>query len=94
MKQRIARALLKLFGWRIEGVRPEHESFVLIAAPHTSNLDFPLMLLFAAAFRIRIKWMAKHSLFVPPMGWVMRALGGIPIVRHKNRNVVAAMVDA
>jgi 1-acyl-sn-glycerol-3-phosphate acyltransferase len=38
--------------------------------------------------------MAKHSLFYPPMGWIMRALGGMPIIRHKNQNVVATMVAA
>jgi 1-acyl-sn-glycerol-3-phosphate acyltransferase len=27
------------------------------------------------------------------MGWVLRAMGGIPIVRHKNSNVVNAMVE-
>ena len=93
MKQRFARWLLRLLGWQIEGIRPEHPRFVLIAAPHTSNWDLPLMLAFAAAFNLKISWMAKHSLFFPPMGWLMRAMGGMPIVRHENRNVVDEMVD-
>jgi 1-acyl-sn-glycerol-3-phosphate acyltransferase len=92
MKKRLARWLLHLTGWQLVGTRPLCDRYVLIAAPHTSNWDFPLMLLFAAAFEIKVSWMAKHSLFYPPMGWVMRALGGIPITRHKNRNVVASMV--
>ncbi|HEY7776100.1 MAG TPA: lysophospholipid acyltransferase family protein [Kineobactrum sp.] len=94
MKKQLARWLLQLTGWRLAGARPECDRYVLIAAPHTSNWDFPLMLIFAAAFDIRITWMAKHSLFHPPMGWVMRALGGIPIMRHKKQNVVASMVAA
>jgi 1-acyl-sn-glycerol-3-phosphate acyltransferase len=94
MRQRLARWLLHALGWRVEGARPACDRFVLIAAPHTSNWDFPLMLLFAAAFDVRVTWMAKHSLFYPPMGWVMRALGGLPIVRHKNRRVVDEMVKA
>ena len=53
-----------------------------------------MMLLFAAAFDIPVTWMAKHTLFYPPMGWVMRALGGMPIVRHKNQNIVSIMVEA
>ncbi len=93
MKQRFARWLLQTLGWTLEGSRPEHERYVLIAAPHTSNWDFPYMLAFAAAFDIKVTWMAKHSLFYPPMGWIMRALGGMPIVRHQNRNVVDAMVE-
>lgn len=93
MKQRFARWLLQLAGWQIDGTRPTFDRYVLIAAPHTSNWDFPLMLAFAAAFDIKVTWMAKHSLFFPPMGWVMRALGGMPVFRHENRNVVDTMVD-
>lgn len=94
MKRKIARMILRLAGWRIEGERPMHSHFVLIAAPHTSNWDFPLMLLFAAAFDLKVSWLAKHSLFFPPMGWIMRALGGVPVERHKNRDVVSGMVEA
>ena len=93
MKQRFARWLLRRAGWQLEGVRPAIDRYVLIAAPHTSNWDFPLMLAFAAAFDIKVTWMAKHSLFFPPLGWIMRFLGGMPIVRHESRNVVDEMVD-
>ncbi len=93
MKQRIARWLLQLAGWRLQGTRPSFDRYVLIAAPHTSNWDFPLMLAFAAAYDIKVTWMAKHSLFFPPVGWIMRLMGGMPVVRHENRNVVDAMVD-
>lgn len=94
MKKHLARLLLRLFGWKVEGARPHLDRYVLIAAPHTSNWDFPLMLAFAAAFDIPVTWMAKHSLFRPPMGMFMRAMGGMPITRHENRNVVEGMVAA
>ena len=93
MKKWFSRILLKLLGWRIEGERPEHTRFVVIAAPHTSNWDFPMMLLFAAALDVRINWMAKHSLFFPPMGWIMKAMGGIPVVRHRNTNMVDTSIE-
>lgn len=94
MKKRFARWLLHLAGWQLEGERPTFDSYVLIAAPHTSNWDFPLMLAFAAAFDIKVTWMAKHSLFFPPLGWIMRALGGMPIIRHESNKVVDLMVEA
>jgi 1-acyl-sn-glycerol-3-phosphate acyltransferase len=93
MKQWLARCLLRLLGWTLVGDKPTQQRYVLIAAPHTSNWDFPLMLAFAAAFDIKVTWMAKHSLFFPPLGWVLRAMGGMPIVRHQNQNVVDAMVE-
>ena len=94
MKKRFAQWLLTRLGWQLEGARPEHERYVLIAAPHTSNWDFAYMLVFAAAFDIKVTWMAKHSLFFPPVGWIMRAMGGMPIVRHERGNVVDGMVEA
>ena len=40
--QFLARLLLKIFGWKVDGIIPEmreNENLVLIAAPHTSNWD-------------------------------------------------------
>lgn len=87
----IARALLAITGWKPVGIRPNVQHCVLIAAPHTSNWDFPYLLIFAIYFDLEIRWMGKHGLFRPPMGWLMRALGGIPIVRHRRENIVPAM---
>lgn len=94
MKKWLARWFLRLTGWKMSGPRPDTERAVVIAAPHTSNWDFPYMLAFAAVYDMDVQWMAKHVLFYPPMGWVMRALGGTPIVRHRSGNVVAGMVQA
>lgn len=93
MKKWLAHWFLRLGGWEIGGPPPADRRFVLIAAPHTSNWDLAYMLAFGTIFDLKISWLAKHTLFYPPMGWIMRALGGIPIVRHKNSNVVDAMVS-
>jgi 1-acyl-sn-glycerol-3-phosphate acyltransferase len=87
----IARGLLAITGWKPDGVRPTAPHCVLIAAPHTTNWDFPYLLIFAAYFDLKIRWMGKHSLFRPPLGWFMRLAGGIPVVRHKRENIVLAM---
>jgi len=94
MKKRLAIWLLHVAGWRLEGERPQLERYVLIAAPHTSNWDLLLLLAFAAAYDLEITWMAKHTLFYPPLGWVMRALGGMPVARHEPGHLVAAMASA
>jgi 1-acyl-sn-glycerol-3-phosphate acyltransferase len=93
MRKWIARWFLNRNGWRIEGQVPKDRRFVLIAAPHTSNWDLPYLLAFAAMFDLKVSWLAKHSLFFPPMGWILRALGGVPVVRHENNNVVDDMVE-
>jgi len=88
---RLARWFLAAAGWEAEGDRPEAPRYVLIAAPHTSNWDLAYLLALAAQQGVRLSWMGKHSLFHPPMGWLMRRLGGIPVVRHRRGNLVENM---
>ena len=88
MLSRIARFILSMIGWRAAGVRPAEARYVLIAAPHTSNWDFPLMLLCGIALGVWPAWVGKHTLFTPPLGWLMRALRGIPIDRRAASNMV------
>ncbi len=89
----MARLFLRITGWKADGVRPDVPKYVLIAAPHTTNWDFPFTLAFAAVFGIRIRWMGKHTLFRWPFGWFMRAVGGIPIRRERNNDLVRTMAD-
>ena len=84
--------LLRLRGWRIEGNFPDLPKYVLIAAPHTSNWDFPLTLGVCFALRAKLYWMGKHTLFWGPLGPVMRWLGGIPVMRSRNNSLVQQMV--
>ncbi|HIF85563.1 MAG TPA: glycerol acyltransferase [Gammaproteobacteria bacterium] len=84
----IAIVILKLTGWKAVGEEIGNPRFVLIAAPHTSNWDFPLMLLVVLKLRLELYWMGKNSLFPFGFGWLMRWLGGISIDRAKSHNVV------
>lgn len=90
----LARLLLRGIGWRVVGTPPERRQFVLIGAPHTSNWDFPLMLLAVFAARLDVHWMGKAALFPRGLGWWMRWLGGMPIDRSKANNTVEQMVAA
>ncbi|HQP31145.1 MAG TPA: lysophospholipid acyltransferase family protein, partial [Deltaproteobacteria bacterium] len=85
---------LRIFGWRVEGRLPEHPRYVIIAAPHTSNWDFPITLFLAFALRINCSWMGKDSLFRRPFGAIMRWLGGMPIDRSKSNNIVGESIKA
>jgi 1-acyl-sn-glycerol-3-phosphate acyltransferase len=84
---------LKLLGWKAIGTPPEQQRFVLIGAPHTSNWDFPLMLMVVLKLRLQVYWMGKHSLFPFPFGALMRWLGGIAINRSKAHGVVDQVVE-
>lgn len=86
-------ALYKRHGWRAVGIVPEPRKFVLIAAPHTSNWDFPYFLGLTQELGINAHFMGKDSLFRWPMGGFMRAMGGISVDRSARHNFVQAMVD-
>ena len=89
----IASLLLKLTGWSIYGQLPAEKKCVVIGAPHTSNWDFLLFLMYAFTARIDVHWMGKHTLFPRPLRPLMIRLGGIPIDRSKAHSVVEQMVD-
>jgi 1-acyl-sn-glycerol-3-phosphate acyltransferase len=84
----------KLKGWKVtDKPVPDVNKAVLIFAPHTSNWDFPTMLAAKFALGIQVTYLGKHSLFKWPYGWFFRAIGGIPVYRHENRNLVDQVVD-
>ncbi|MES2743395.1 MAG: lysophospholipid acyltransferase family protein [Pseudomonadota bacterium] len=85
--------LLRLLGWKTEGVAPDQPKYVLIAAPHTSNWDFPYTMMLCFALGLRVYWMGKASLFRWPLGPLARWLGGIPVQRSVTANMVQATVD-
>jgi 1-acyl-sn-glycerol-3-phosphate acyltransferase len=91
----LSRFILWILGWKITGHYPKELSHVVIAvAPHTSAWDFPLGVLVNSAGKLKANYMGKHTLFKPPFGWFFRWLGGIPVDRTKNHNLVAATVEA
>ena len=94
----ISRLVLRALGWRTEGMSAEqiaaYPKYVLIAAPHTSNWDFPITLMVCFQLRLEVVWMAKASLFAWPWRPIARWLGGIPIDRSASHNTVQTTVEA
>ncbi len=92
MKYWIGRFYLWLFGWKLLGQKPLEKKCLVLAAPHTSNWDVPVMLAMSYVYGIRISWMGKHTLFTGPIGPLMRWLGGVPVDRRARNNAVQQMV--
>jgi 1-acyl-sn-glycerol-3-phosphate acyltransferase len=91
-KYLMGRAWMGAFRWRVEGEVPPKKC-VIIAAPHTSNWDFPFMLAAAYIIGFRISWMGKHTMFWGPLGPLMKALGGIPVDRRSPQNLVQQVAE-
>ncbi len=81
--------LFRVLAWRVTGRYPyEVPKLVLIVAPHTSNWDFPIGVLVRSALNINAWFVGKHTLFVGPLGPLMRWLRGMPVDRRKRGNFV------
>lgn len=85
MMKLLARLTFWITGWKVAGSWPEGlKKAVLIAIPHTSNWD----LLYArAAFYILdvpVRFTIKKEVMVGPLGWLIKALGGISIDRRRT----------
>ncbi len=92
--QWVSRKMLQLLGWRIAGTFPDDDKLVAIFAPHTSNWDFVIIYLMVNAFGVKGNFFAKHTLCHPPLGWFMKAVGGVPVVRRHTQNLVDSAVEA
>lgn len=84
--------VLKLGGWHTAGgIDPSIKKGVLIGAHHTSNWDFVWAMAALYSMRVPVQFLAKKELFKAPLGWLMYAMGGIPVDRSKHNNLVDAM---
>jgi 1-acyl-sn-glycerol-3-phosphate acyltransferase len=90
----LARFIMRLLGWHVDGKLPDLPKFVLIGAPHTSNWDFVLFLGLIFYLRANVRFMGKAELFRWPVGWFFRYCGGIPVDRKKSTGLVDQMVKA
>ncbi len=91
---KIGSALSKAAGWRTVGEIPNIPQAVVLALPHTSNVDgiYAIPSLFALDLKISI--MGKHTLFkVPVFAQLLKWIGVIPIDRGNKGSVLQASID-
>jgi len=85
----------KILGWKVVGntnfSKDKIKKAVIIAAPHTSWHDFYMGVLLRAVLNVKTNFVGKKELFVFPLGWLFRLLGGAPIDRHTKENKVSAI---
>jgi len=88
----LARGMMKLLGWRMTGTLPDLPKMIIAAGPHTSNWDFLVGVgaMYSAGFKV--SFLGKDSLFRPPLGWIMRWLGGRPVDRTTSHGLVGEYI--
>lgn len=86
--------LFSVVGWKVVGKIPDVKKLVIVAAPHTSNLDGIYMIATAGLLKTKFNWMGKASLVKGPFGGIVKWLGCVPVERSAKQDLVSQMADA
>ncbi|HSV40126.1 MAG TPA: 1-acyl-sn-glycerol-3-phosphate acyltransferase [Nocardioidaceae bacterium] len=86
----LARGALKVTRWKLVGTVPR--TGILVGAPHTSRWDWVVMLMIAWSGGVRPQVLIKHTYFKGPLGWLLRATGGIALDRENPGATIRAML--
>jgi 1-acyl-sn-glycerol-3-phosphate acyltransferase len=85
----------KILGWKLVGninfSKETIKKAVIITAPHTSWHDFYIGVLLRQVLGVKTNFIGKKELFVGPLGWYLRAIGGAPIDRFTKEHKVEAI---
>lgn len=93
MKRLSAFVFYSVMGWRMEGDLPKIKKCVIIVAPHTHWKDFIVGILVREIIEMQINFIGKKELFKPPLGWLLRKMGGAPVNRGSKSNTVDSIVE-
>lgn len=85
--------LFKVMGWKVNVTIPLEDKCIIALAPHTSNFDFILGILYSRATGMRSNFLMKKEWFFWPVGVIMRKLGGIPVNRSKKTSMTDQLAE-
>ena len=85
--------LYKYMGWSKTVNQPHPDKYIICLAPHTSNWDFVIGLLYAQAEGLESNFLMKREWFFWPLGPIFRHLGGIPVWRSKHTSMTDNLAD-
>ena len=92
MIQKICRTLLySWMGFSTDFTEEKPNKFILALAPHTSNWDFIVGLLYSYAEDFHCNFLMKKEWFFFPLGILFKAVGGIPVDRDRRTSLVDQM---
>ncbi|MGH1401253.1 MAG: 1-acyl-sn-glycerol-3-phosphate acyltransferase [Acinetobacter tandoii] len=94
LKKMIGESAFKLAGWQYH-VEPNtlENKQVIVGFEHTSMMDAVLSLALFQIYDIKIHTLIKKELFKGPLKPLLEAIGGIPVDRKSNQDIVGQMVD-
>ena len=80
-------------GWKLNITIPLPPKSIICVAPHTSNWDFIIGLLYRNSEGFSSHFMMKKDWFFWPLGILLRNLDGIPIDRSNKQKITDSMSE-
>lgn len=87
MKYLYRTILYKCMGWKLNVTVPNRKKSILCVAPHTSNWDFIIGILYRKSIGFSSYFLMKKEWFFFPLGIILKHMGGIPVCRTKKEHV-------
>ncbi len=86
---------LQMQGWKIRNEFPYHlKKCVIAVGPHTSAWDFVIGLAVRSKLKLyHLNFLGKAELFKGKFGFFFRKMGGYPVDRFSNNNVVDQVAE-
>ena len=85
--------LLRTTGWTSSLQAEIPSKCVVCVAPHTSNWDFLIGMLFYKSIGGNIHFLMKKAWFFFPLKYFLSAIGGFPVNRSKNSSLTETMAE-
>ncbi|MCC8072068.1 MAG: 1-acyl-sn-glycerol-3-phosphate acyltransferase [Bacteroidales bacterium] len=89
----LAKSILRIAGWQVEITVPDYPKCIICVAPHTSNWDFFWGKLAYASVGRKAGFLMKEAWFFFPLGYIFKAIGGIPVPRGRRGSLVEAIIE-
>ncbi len=93
-RSRVARLLLRLMGgWEMHGEIPTETKAVMLAVPHSTNIDGLLLVLLVKSVGLDAQWMVKDTWTKGPIGFLTRRVGAVGVNRGAPGGLVGQMAE-
>ena len=76
----------RLLRWKSDLHVEIPQKCVICVAPHTSNWDFIIGKIFYSSLKGKIHFLMKKEWFFFPLGYIFKAMGGVPVDRKNKKN--------
>lgn len=86
--------LLKMLGWKVGEPMVPEKKCIILGVPHTSFWDFIISYLYYTSVGGNAKCMIKKEMFFPPLGWILKAMGGVPVDRKNSASLIRSVINS